>query len=165
MSSWVCNQPSLFLHSNMINHTEIDFVAVCKSCRRSDTVCVSLFFVCFFFSASVMVTAFVTPQRFVGYSNVLFCAPCPLMCVHVDEEPWSELKGLADEAWFISCDIDTAMERVVARQVTLSALEPPSTLKWHACVSSHVSAYTAKRMLAVFPTKTCMRPKAVPHAR
>ena len=35
-----------------------------------------------------------------------------------DEEPWAEVRGLADEAWFVDVDVDTAMARVAARQVS-----------------------------------------------
>ena len=39
-------------------------------------------------------------------------------CNAADEEPWSEVRGLADEAWFVDVDVDTAMARVAARQVS-----------------------------------------------
>lgn len=33
-----------------------------------------------------------------------------------DEEPWSGIKDIVDETWYIDSDIDAAMERVLARQ-------------------------------------------------
>lgn len=38
--------------------------------------------------------------------------------VLLDDEPWRQLRaqGLLDEAWFVECPLDTAMERVFQRQ-------------------------------------------------
>lgn len=33
----------------------------------------------------------------------------------LDEAPWNHLSQLLDESWFIDCDIDVAMKRVVER--------------------------------------------------
>ena len=38
------------------------------------------------------------------------------MC-HAADPPWSELLPLFDDTWFIDCDLDTAMGRVLERQV------------------------------------------------
>ena len=40
------------------------------------------------------------------------------MCVrHAGEPPWSELLPLFTEIWFTECELDTAMERMLQRQV------------------------------------------------
>lgn len=36
-----------------------------------------------------------------------------------DEEPWSQVKAHLDEAWFVDADVDAALDRVIARQVSL----------------------------------------------
>ncbi len=35
------------------------------------------------------------------------------------DQPWAQLRPLLDEAWFADCPVDTAMERVFARQTGL----------------------------------------------
>ena len=40
-----------------------------------------------------------------------------------DEEPWSSIRDIVDETWFISCPVDTAMDRVLARQVLIGFLQ------------------------------------------
>ena len=34
----------------------------------------------------------------------------------VDEPPWSDIQGLVDECWFVDCDVEVAMQRVIKRQ-------------------------------------------------
>ncbi len=38
-----------------------------------------------------------------------------------DEKPWCEIRALVDEAWFVDCNVDAAMERVLARQTANGA--------------------------------------------
>ena len=37
------------------------------------------------------------------------------------EEPWSDIRALVDEAWYVDCNVDAAMERVLARQTANGA--------------------------------------------
>ena len=53
--------------------------------------------------------------------------PCPrprhdgrVRRVAADEEPWAEVRTLADETWFVECALDAAMARVAARQVCIT---------------------------------------------
>lgn len=36
-----------------------------------------------------------------------------------EEAPWSTLRSLFEETWFIDCDVDTAMARVFSRQTAI----------------------------------------------
>ena len=47
-----------------------------------------------------------------------------------DEEPWSSIRDIVDETWFILCPIDTAMDRVLSRQVTLLLQQRGVYKKW-----------------------------------
>lgn len=37
----------------------------------------------------------------------------------LDSEPWVHLRELFDDAWFVECPLDTAMQRVFARQTAI----------------------------------------------
>lgn len=47
---------------------------------------------------------------------------------HADIPPWADLKRVFNETWFIECDIDTAMQRVLERQIGHG--RTPETAKW-----------------------------------
>lgn len=46
----------------------------------------------------------------------------------LDIPPWADLKRVFNETWFIECDIDTAMQRVLERQIGHG--RTPETAKW-----------------------------------
>jgi pantothenate kinase len=41
-----------------------------------------------------------------------------------DVPPWTELTNVFDDSWFIECDLDLAMKRVVARHVAANNNTP-----------------------------------------
>ena len=49
--------------------------------------------------------------------------------VLLDEPPWSALGELFDEAWFVDCDVDTAMARVVKRHLSVGRSLEQATLR------------------------------------
>lgn len=49
----------------------------------------------------------------------MYCADIP---------PWSKLTKVFNETWYIDCDIDTAMERVLQRQIDHG--RTPEVAKW-----------------------------------
>ena len=46
-----------------------------------------------------------------------FVAALTLMNCHADVPPWDQLKNIFDETWYIDCNIDAAMQRVLERQI------------------------------------------------
>lgn len=55
-------------------------------------------------------------------------AALTLLYHHADVPPWDQLKGLFDDTWYVDCDIDTAMQRVLARQIGHG--RSPDVAKW-----------------------------------
>ena len=47
---------------------------------------------------------------------------------YADILPWADLTKIFNETWYIDCDIDTAMERVLDRQVSHG--RAPEVAKW-----------------------------------
>lgn len=45
-----------------------------------------------------------------------------------DVPPWNELKGVFNETWYVDCDIDVAMQRVLERQIGHG--RSPDVAKW-----------------------------------
>ena len=45
-----------------------------------------------------------------------------------DVPPWCQLQKVFDETWYIDCDIDAAMQRVLARQIGHG--RSPDVAKW-----------------------------------
>lgn len=39
------------------------------------------------------------------------------MDYHAEVPPWGQLKSMFDETWYIDCNIDAAMQRVLERQI------------------------------------------------
>jgi len=44
----------------------------------------------------------------------------------LDEHPWTELRDLFDDTWFVDCPLDTAMQRVFERQTSIGLLPEQS---------------------------------------
>ncbi|KAI7841354.1 hypothetical protein COHA_004972 [Chlorella ohadii] len=69
-------------------------------------------------------------------------------------EPWCKLHELFDEAWYIDCDVDTAMQRVFQRQ-TGNGLEPEVS-RWRIAANDRPNAEqiatTASRATLLVPT-------------
>jgi pantothenate kinase len=54
----------------------------------------------------------------------LHLAPCPAdshAAGNTDDEPWRDIRDIVDETWYVDCDVPTAMQRVLARQVANGA--------------------------------------------
>ncbi len=75
--------------------------------------------------------------------------------VAADEEPWAEVRTLADETWFMECALDAAMARVAARQVCIpcpymdSLSAGPGALL-PVCVSAHNNLLCVKNAWKVY---------------
>lgn len=74
--------------------------------------------------------------------------------VLLSAEPWSRLRALLDDAWFVECDVDEAMQRVFQRQTGNGVA--PDVSRWRVAANDRPNAEqveaTRRHAALVVPT-------------
>lgn len=78
----------------------------------------------------------------------------PSTCFPQSAEPWWQLRELLDEAWFVHCDVEEAMQRVYQRQTGHGVA--PEVSRWRVEANDRPNAEqvagTARHASLVVPT-------------